>query len=122
MHQAARDLEAALHPAREGAHETPAAVRQLHHLEHLVQAPPDLRPRHAVELGVEAEVLLRGEVVVERGVLEDEPDPPAAAAIRVARPRSPRRIHSRARATRPPSRGNAGIRLKPRISALIRTW
>ena len=51
-----------------------AAVPQPDHLEHLLRALGDDRARHAVELAVEAQVLLGREVGVERRVLEDEAD------------------------------------------------
>ncbi len=52
----------------------PAALPQPDHLHHLLHPRRDGLAGHAVELGVQAEVLLGREVAVERGVLEDEPD------------------------------------------------
>ena len=51
-----------------------APLPQFDHLHHLAHALADQLARHAVELGVQAQVLLGGEVAVERGVLEDEAD------------------------------------------------
>jgi hypothetical protein len=39
VHQPARDLESALHPARERLHEVVATMGQLDHLEHLIEGP-----------------------------------------------------------------------------------
>ena len=47
---------------------------QVDHLEHLVHPGRDDAGVDAVQLGVQAQVLLGGEVDVERGVLEDEAD------------------------------------------------
>ena len=74
VQQAAGDLEASLHAAREGADQARRALGEPGHLEHVVDARPDLASRHAVELGVEAQVLLRRQVHVERRVLEHEAD------------------------------------------------
>ena len=52
-----------------------APVPQADHLEHLVASAAATTPRvDAVELGVQAQVLLGGEVAVERRVLEDQAD------------------------------------------------
>src|SRR5438067_2355385 len=67
-------------PNRRGTNSSPdstktvAAVPQVDHLEHLLHARFDQAGLVAVELGVQPEVLLGGEVAVERGVLEDEAD------------------------------------------------
>jgi len=68
---------------REGAHEAAAPIGELDHLEHLDHPPSDLRARNAVKLRVEPQVLLRRQIIVERRVLEHQPDP-AAHAQRVA--------------------------------------
>ena len=74
VEQPARDLEPALHAARVRLDDAPASLPQPDHVEHLPQACADLRPRDPVQLGVEAQVLLGGEVVVESRVLEDQAD------------------------------------------------
>ncbi len=95
VQQAAGDLQAPLHAAGEGAHQgsrvapTAAASR----------APSACAARslarHPVQLGVQAQVLLGREVVVERGVLEDETDVASHAVAfwgpRPCRPRAPSR-------------------------------
>ena len=45
--------------------------------QHAVDPRVDPRGGHAVEHGVEAQVLLGGELLVEGLLLEDEPDPPS---------------------------------------------
>jgi hypothetical protein len=77
VQQPARDLEATLHAAREGRHSAAPALPEADHLEDLAHPVGDRRARDAVQLGVQAQVLLRGEVAVERRVLEDEADVPA---------------------------------------------
>ena len=72
MEQAAANLEAALHAAGEGADERLPPVPEADHLEHFPEAIGDDGARKAVELGVEAQVLLGGQVVVDRGVLEHQ--------------------------------------------------
>jgi hypothetical protein len=74
VQEAARDLQASAHAAREGHHRRAAALPQPDHLEHLAHPAGDERGVDAVELGVQAQVLLGGEVAVERRVLEDEAD------------------------------------------------
>ena len=74
VQQAARDLQAALHPAGEGVDEALAPLPQPHHREHLLHALARQRARHAVELGVEAQVLLGAQVAIQGGVLEHEAD------------------------------------------------
>ena len=59
---------------REEAHLLGLALGQPDHVEQGHHAVGHLAAGHAVHHGVEAEVLLRGEVVVEGQVLEDEPD------------------------------------------------
>ena len=56
-----------------------APLGQADQLQHVVDAAVELAPGHAVELAVEAQVLLGGEVDVERRVLEDQAD--AAADV-----------------------------------------
>ena len=77
MHQAARDLQAPSHAAGVGLDLLVTAVPEVDHLEHLTHPGRDGAGVDAVELGVEAEVLLGGEVAVERRVLEHEADVPA---------------------------------------------
>ena len=74
MQEAAGDLEATLHATREGVDSTGAPLPEPHHVEHLVHAIADETAGHAVELGVEEEVLLRRQVEVEGGVLEHQSD------------------------------------------------
>src|SRR5207245_3186371 len=74
---AARDLEAPLHAAGEGLHERVGAVGKLDDAEELVDALPPDRCGHAVDAAMQVEVLAGGQLVVERGVLEDEADAPA---------------------------------------------
>ena len=74
MHQPSGDLEPALHPARVGLHHVTAAVPQAHHLEHLLQPAAEHVAGDAVQLRVEAQVLLAGQVDVEGGVLEHQAD------------------------------------------------
>ena len=74
VQQRAGDLQTARHPAGELRDEVVAAVAQVDELEHAGDALVDLVAGHAVEDGVEAEVLLGGELVVERLLLEDEAD------------------------------------------------
>jgi hypothetical protein len=74
VHQAAGDLQAPAHAAGERHHGLVAPVAQVDHLQHLGNALPDEVLLHAVQLGVQPEVLLGGQVAVERGVLEDETD------------------------------------------------
>src|SRR4029079_8712529 len=77
VQQPTRDLEAPGHPAREGGDAARAPIPQLHHLEDVLEALLGRVARHAVQLRVEPEVLLRREVLVERRVLEDQADVPA---------------------------------------------
>jgi hypothetical protein len=74
VHEAARDLQAPSHAAGEGHHRLVATVPQVDHVEHLTHPRRDDPWVDAVELGVQAEVLVGGEVAVERLVLEDEAD------------------------------------------------
>jgi hypothetical protein len=68
------DLEAARHAPRIGRDQVLAPVREGNELEHPGDARLDLFSGHAVEDGVEAQVLLGGQLVVEGLLLEDEPD------------------------------------------------
>ena len=77
VHEAAGDLQAPLHAAGERQHRLVAPVGQVDHLEHLVHPGRDGAAVDAVQLGVQAEVLRRGELAVERRVLEHEADVPA---------------------------------------------
>ena len=54
--------------------EAVATLPQADHLHHLLHPARDQLPRHAVQLGVQAQVLLGGEVAVEGGVLEHQAD------------------------------------------------
>ena len=74
VHQAAGDLQAAPHAARERADGPVLAVPQPDHLHHLLHPRGDEVGLHPVELGVELEVLGGGQVAVERRVLEDQAD------------------------------------------------
>ena len=77
VHQAAGDLQAPSHAAGVRLHRRVTAVPEVDHLEHLAHPRRDDLGVDAVELGVQAEVLLGGEVAVERRVLEHEADVPA---------------------------------------------
>ena len=74
MQQTAGDLEATLHASGVEAGLLARPIRQPDHVEQRVHAPFDLGPVQPVQDGVEAQVLLAGEVVVERQLLEHEPD------------------------------------------------
>ncbi len=58
MQQAARDLEPAPHAAREGLHQIVLAVVEPDHLEHFLAARGGADAVDAIELAMEAEVLL----------------------------------------------------------------
>src|SRR5262249_3978593 len=60
-------------PARVGHHHAVPAVPQAHHLQHLPHPRLHRGGGHAVEGRMEPEVLRAGQVVVQRGVLEDQP-------------------------------------------------
>jgi hypothetical protein len=77
MHQPAGDLQPPAHAAGERHHRLVAPVGEIDHRQHLVHPGPDDAGVDVVELGVESQVLLGGEVAVERGVLEDQADVPA---------------------------------------------
>jgi hypothetical protein len=74
VQEAPRDLEPPAHAAGERLDPSGAALPQTHHLQHLADAVRDPRLGHPVQLGVEAQVLLGGQVGVERRVLEHETD------------------------------------------------
>ena len=75
VHQPAGDLQPAAHAAGVRLHAWLAALPEPDHLEDLrMRASVHVALGMPVQLGVEAQVLLGGEVHVERGVLEDEPD------------------------------------------------
>ena len=74
MQEAPRDLQAALHPARERHHEARSPLPQPDHLHHLAHALGHGAARHPVQLGVQAQVLLGRQIPVERRVLEHQPD------------------------------------------------
>src|SRR5580704_15560560 len=74
VQQAAGDLQPALHPTRVGGHHAAAALPEPDHLQHLAHPRPERRLGHAVQVGVEAQVLLPGQVVVQGGVLEHQAD------------------------------------------------
>src|SRR6266542_1013318 len=76
VEQAARDRQASRHPAREGAHLAAAPLTEPDPVQDLVQAGGHGVARDPVQLGVAAQVLLGGEVVVQGGVLEDQADAP----------------------------------------------
>src|SRR5271165_2139835 len=74
VEQAARDLQPALHAPGVGGDHAAPPVPQPDHLEHLTQPRPERGLRHAVQVGVEAQVLLPGQVVIQGGVLEHQAD------------------------------------------------
>src|SRR5580704_3673756 len=74
VQQAARDLQPALHAAGVGGDHAAPPVPQPDHLEHLTQPRRERRLGHAVEVRVEAQVLLPGQVAVQGGVLEHQAD------------------------------------------------
>ena len=77
VHQAAGDLEPALHAAGELHDDVGAAVGQRHHLQDLVDPALGVGAAQPVEVGVEPEVLLGGQLQVQGLLLEDQPDPAA---------------------------------------------
>src|ERR1700677_1074850 len=74
VQQATRDLQPALHTARVGGDHATPPVPQPHHLEHLPQPRRERRLGHPVQVGVETEVLLAGQVAVQGGVLKHQAD------------------------------------------------
>ena len=95
VQQSAGDLQPALHAARVGGHLGLPAVPQVHHVEYELHPGVQLGPWHAVQVGVEAQVLLAGEVAVERRVLEHQADVapyrvPLPDHVMPGHPRAPR--------------------------------
>src|SRR5438094_8579259 len=80
MQNSPRDLKPALHTAGESEDFGAGTVGQLHHGEHLRNPLPSQLTGHVVEEGVKVQVLLRGQLLVERRILEDQPDPAAERA------------------------------------------
>src|SRR5215216_2340872 len=74
VEQTPSDLEAALHATGVEAGLLTRPVGEPDHLEQRVHAPLDLRTVQPVQDGVEAQVLLTCEVVVQGHFLKDEPD------------------------------------------------
>ena len=74
MHQAAGDLQPPAHAAREHLHPAVAALPQPDHLQHDAHPLVGHLLGHAVQLGVEAQVLRGRQVHVERRVLEHQTD------------------------------------------------
>ena len=74
VHQPARDLQPSAHPAGERSHDRVLAIPEPDHLHHLLHPRLDEVGLHAVELGVQLEVLGGGQVAVERRILEHEAD------------------------------------------------
>ncbi len=74
VQQAAGDLQPPLHAARVGADQAVPAIPQPDHVEHLLHPRLHRRGRDGVQLRVEPEVLRPGQVVIQRGVLEHQPD------------------------------------------------
>src|SRR6202050_5413380 len=74
VQQAAGDFQPALHPAGVGGHHAGPPVPQPDTLRALPQPRRERRLGHPVQLGVEAQVLLPGQVVVQGGLLEHQAD------------------------------------------------
>src|SRR5207249_7251045 len=68
--QAASDLESALHAAGERANQGIPAFSKIDELQYAVCSFSEKSGRQIVEHGVKPEVLLRGETIVERLILE----------------------------------------------------
>ena len=73
-HQRGGEVEPAAHAAGVGAHDARAGLDQVEALEQLVGARARARPAQVVEAAHHLEVLLAGEVLVDRGVLAGQPD------------------------------------------------
>ena len=88
----ARDLQPALHAARERPRQIPAALVEVDEAQRLVDARRALGARHAVGDRVQHQVLLGGQPIVQRRVLEDDADAPAhlVRRRRDVQPRQPR--------------------------------
>ena len=76
VHQPARDLKPPPHAARKRLGLRVAPLGQVHGLEHLGDILLALRARHAVELGVDAQVLLDRQVLVAGERLRNHADHP----------------------------------------------
>src|SRR5579875_210507 len=76
MEHSPGDLQSPSHAAREGPDEVTATVLERYQPKDSVDAPRHLVVWHPVEDGVEAQVFLRGQLVVEGLVLEDQADVP----------------------------------------------
>jgi len=74
MEHSPGDLETSGHPARVRRHEIFTSVRERHQLEHPRDPRLNLSVGDAVEHGVEPQVFLGRELIVEGLLLEDEPD------------------------------------------------
>src|SRR5260370_41657715 len=74
MNQAARDLEAATHPARVGRYEIVGALGQTDHAEQAMPAFAAFAARQAEELAVNIDVLPSGEIEVRGERLRDDAD------------------------------------------------
>ena len=81
----AGELEPALHAARQPAGAAAADVPQLDQLEDLADAPPAPRREHPEQARDEVDVLVRGEVRVQREQLGHVADPLAGRAPEPAR-------------------------------------
>ena len=80
VQQGARDGQALHHPARVGAHQVVAPLRQADLLQQLHDARPGVG--HAVKAGEEAQVFLARQAVVEqRGVRDDSQVTPDAVGV-----------------------------------------
>ena len=74
VHEAAGDLQASAHPARERGHGGVFAFPQANHLENLLHPRSDQGLLDPIELGVQAQVLPCAQVAVQSRVLEHEAD------------------------------------------------
>src|SRR5262249_36280638 len=72
MNERACDFKAPLHARRQGAHEALPPVGELHEREHLVDALPSQRGRHAIDEAVEVQVLVERQAIVEARLLEHD--------------------------------------------------
>jgi hypothetical protein len=89
VEETAGDLEPSLHPARVEPSLLVGPVGKADHFEQLGHAGVDVRARQPIHHAVEAEVLRSRQVVVERELLENEPD------VRPYRVRCPRHVVAR---------------------------
>ena len=88
VHQAARDLDAPPHAARQVLHLRLAPLRQLDRLEQLGDQPLALRARHAVQLREDDQVLLDAQLEVAGHRLRNDADRLAHAVGLLRRRRS----------------------------------